>query len=122
MSDERAHTRKYELKKRAETMAQTRRRITEAAVELHGTIGPAQTTMSAVAEKAGVQRHTLYRHFPTEADLFGACSTHFFTENPLPDPESWQAIEEPRRTARTGSRRALRLLRAHRNHVQQRPA
>src|SRR3954467_12649660 len=76
--------RKYELKKRAEAMADTRQRITEAALELHGTIGPARTTVSAVAERAGVQRHTLYRHFPTEADLFGACSAHYAAANPLP--------------------------------------
>jgi AcrR family transcriptional regulator len=68
--------RKYELKRRADEMARTRRRIAEAAVELHGTVGPARTTLSAVAERAGVQRHTVYRHFPTEADLFGACSAH----------------------------------------------
>jgi AcrR family transcriptional regulator len=78
--------RKYELKKRAEAMAGTRLRITEAAVELHGSVGPARTTVSAVAERAGVQRHTVYRHFPTEADLFDACSTHFATLHPWPDP------------------------------------
>jgi len=77
-------------------MTATRRRITEAAVELHGTVGPARTTMSAVAERAGVQRHTLYRHFPGEAELFGACSGHFFAANPLPDPEPWREIGDPR--------------------------
>jgi Bacterial regulatory proteins, tetR family len=54
-------------------MAATRQRITEVAIELHGTVGPARTTLSAVAKQAGVQRHTVYRHFPTEADLFDAC-------------------------------------------------
>jgi AcrR family transcriptional regulator len=88
--------RKYELKRRAEEMAETRRRIAQAAVDLHGTIGPARTTLSGVAERAGVQRHTLYRHFPTEADLFAACSAHFFTANPWPDPEPWRAISDPR--------------------------
>ena len=87
--------RKYELKKRAEEMAETRRRITEAAVDLHGTIGPARTTLSAVAERAGVQRHTVYRHYPTEAELFGACSAHFFTAHPLPDLEAWRATSDP---------------------------
>ena len=87
--------RKYKLKKRADEMAETRRRITEAAVGLHGTVGPARTTLSAVAERAGVQRHTVYRHFPSEADLFGACSAHFFTANPWPDLESWRAIDDP---------------------------
>jgi len=89
--------RKYQLKKRADEMAETRRRITVAAVELHGTVGPARTTLSAVAERAGVQRHTLYRHFPDEAALFGACSAHFLAANPLPDLESWRAIGDPRR-------------------------
>ena len=96
MSLESSPKRTYRLKKRAATMTQTRQRIAEAAVELHGTVGPARTTMSAVAERAGVQRHTLYRHFPTEADLFGACSAHFFTLNPLPDLEPWRQIRDPR--------------------------
>jgi len=61
--------RKYEMKRRAERMEETRRRITEAAVELHETVGPARTTVSAVAEKARVQRHTYYRHFPQVEDL-----------------------------------------------------
>jgi AcrR family transcriptional regulator len=91
-----ASKRKYELKQRAQEMAATRRRITEAAVELHGTVGPARTTLSAVAERAGVQRHTVYRHFPTEAELFGACSAHFIAGNPLPDPAPWGAIGDPR--------------------------
>jgi len=77
-------------------MAETRHRIAAAAVELHGTVGPARTTMSAVANQAGVQRHTVYRHFPTEAELFGACSAHFFTQHPLPDIEPWRGISDPR--------------------------
>src|SRR3990172_7696259 len=95
MSRESPSKRKYELKKRAEEMAETRRRITEAAVGLHGTVGPARTTLSAVAKRAGVQRHTVYRHFPTEADLFGACSAHYFTANPWPDLEPWRTISDP---------------------------
>jgi AcrR family transcriptional regulator len=87
--------RKYQLKKRAEEMAETHRRITEAAIELHGTVGPSRTTLSAVAKRAGVERRTLYRHFPTEADLFAACSTHYFTTNPWPDLGSWRAIRDP---------------------------
>ena len=71
--------RKYELKKRAEEMAGTRARITEAAIELHGTVGPARTTLSAVARRAGVERRTLYRHFPSEGDLFAACSARIFS-------------------------------------------
>jgi AcrR family transcriptional regulator len=88
--------RKYELKKRAEGMAETRRRIGEAAIELHETVGPSRTTLSAVAERAGVERRTLYRHFRNEADLFAACSTHYFTANPWPDLRKWRAIRDPR--------------------------
>jgi AcrR family transcriptional regulator len=87
--------RKYEKKRRAETEAQTRLRITESAVELHGTVGPAQTTMSAVAEHAGVRRSTLYRHFPDERALFGACSAHWAAENPPPDITRWAEVEDP---------------------------
>ncbi|HEX5620798.1 MAG TPA: helix-turn-helix domain-containing protein [Solirubrobacteraceae bacterium] len=86
--------RKYELKKRAADMADTHQRITEAAIELHGTVGPSHTTLSAVAKRAGVERRTLYRHFPTEADLFAACSAHYFTANPLPDLDGWRAIRD----------------------------
>lgn len=88
--------RKYELKKRAEQMDETRLRITEAAIGLHGTVGPSRTTLSEVARRAGVERRTLYRHFPTEADLFAACSTHYFAANPWPDLGDWRAIRDPR--------------------------
>jgi len=87
--------RKYEKKRRAEAEAQTRLRITESAVELHGTLGPAQTTMSAVAEHAGVRRSTLYRHFPDERALFGACSVHWAESNPPQDISRWEQIEDP---------------------------
>lgn len=93
--DQKKPKRKYELKQRAAEMAATRLRIIEAAVELHGTIGPTRTTLTAVAEHAGVQRHTVYRHFPTEADLFGACSSHYLATNPWPDLERWRAIDDP---------------------------
>jgi AcrR family transcriptional regulator len=92
MSDQK---RKYEKKSRAEAEAQTRLRITESAVELHGTLGPARTTMSAVAEHAGVRRSTLYRHFPDERALFGACSAHWAEANPPPDISRWGAIVDP---------------------------
>jgi AcrR family transcriptional regulator len=95
VSREIAPKRKYELKKRAEQVGETRRRITEAAIDLHGTVGPSRTTMSAVAERAGVERRTLYRHFPTEADLFAACGAHYFMANPWPDLGNWRAIRDP---------------------------
>jgi AcrR family transcriptional regulator len=95
MSREMPTKRKYELKKRAEQVGETRLRITEAAIELHGSVGPSRTTMSAVAERAGVERRTLYRHFPSESDLFAACSTHYFTANPWPELGNWRAIRDP---------------------------
>jgi AcrR family transcriptional regulator len=95
MSREIRPKRKYELKKRAEEMAETHLRITEAAIELHGTVGPSRTTLSAVANRAGVERRTLYRHFPTEAELFAACSSHYFAANPWPDLDDWRAIPDP---------------------------
>ena len=87
--------RKYQLKKRAERQEETRRRIVEAAIDLHGTIGPARTTVSAIAERAGVQRHTYYRHFPDDRSLFTACSGLYTERNPPPDPERWREIRDP---------------------------
>jgi AcrR family transcriptional regulator len=87
--------RKYEMKRRAERMQETRRRIAEAAVELHQTVGPARTTVSAIAEKAGVQRHTYYAHFPELKDLYRACTAHNLERNPMPDPYRWAEISGP---------------------------
>jgi len=93
-------TRKYELKKRAKRQAETRQRIVDAAVGLHTTLGPAQTSYSAIAKKAGVQRHTLYAHFPDEASLFWACSSHWLVAHPMPDPSRWACLADPRRRLR----------------------
>jgi AcrR family transcriptional regulator len=100
MSEEN-HKRPYRKKRRAELEGETRRRITESAVELHGTVGPSRTSMSAVAERAGVRRSTLYRHFHDEAALFEACSSHWAAENPPPDITAWAAIEDPDERLRT---------------------
>jgi AcrR family transcriptional regulator len=97
-------TRPYTLKHRAAQQAETRKRIVEAAVELHGSIGPALTTISMVAERAGVQRHTLYAHFPDERSLFLACSGRAFERDPLPDAEVWRAIKDRRERLRVGLR------------------
>ena len=86
--------RSYRKRKRAKAEEDTRRRITEATVELHGTVGPANTTVTDVAKLAGVSRMTVYNHFPTEVDLFTACSTHWAKQNPFPDPSSW-TVEGP---------------------------
>jgi AcrR family transcriptional regulator len=94
--------RKYQLKQRAKRQEETRRRIVEAAVELHGIVGPARTTILALAERAGVERPTVYRHFPTMESLFRACSSHHWTENPPPDPNQWLAINDPEARLRRG--------------------
>jgi AcrR family transcriptional regulator len=91
----RASSRPYRKLERARREEETRRRITEAAVELHGTLGPANTTLTEVAKLAGVSRMTVYNHFPTEAELFVACSTHWAAHNPFPDPATWTAIADP---------------------------
>lgn len=88
-------TRKYELKQRAESLSATRARIVAATVELHDSLGPARTTISAIAERAGVQRLTVYRHFPDERSLFEACSNHWAAENPAPDPAAWAVVDDP---------------------------
>ncbi len=87
--------RRYRMKARAEAEAETRLRITESAVDLHGTLGPAQTSVSAVAERAGVRRSTVYRHFPDERALFGACSAHWAEQNPPPEIGAWAAMKDP---------------------------
>ncbi len=88
--------------KRADDVAETRQRIVEAAVHLHGTIGPAATTISALAEEAGVTRLTVYRHFPDDDTLVAACSQHWYATQDLPDLPAWQAIADPEQRLRTG--------------------
>ena len=87
--------RPYTKTRRAELEQQTRERITEAAVELHGSLGPARTTISAIAQRADVQRATVYRHFPDEESLFAACSAHWRAQNEPPDLAAWAAIRDP---------------------------
>ena len=87
--------RPYVMKRRAELEEHTRARITESTVELHDTLGPSRTSISAIAEHAGVRRSTVYRHFPDEESLFAACSSHWRAANPPPDLGRWGAIEEP---------------------------
>ena len=87
--------RSYQLRVRADAMERTRARITQAAIDLHGSIGPAATTMSAVAERAGVTRATLYRHFPNDEALLKACSAEWRSANPAPNPEQWATVPDP---------------------------
>jgi AcrR family transcriptional regulator len=93
-------TRPYRKKRRAELEEQTRLRITESAVELHEEVGPARTSISAVAERAGVRRSTVYRHFPDDEALFAACSAHWRAANPPPDPAPWAGVEDPQERVR----------------------
>jgi AcrR family transcriptional regulator len=98
MTDER---RTYRMTRRAELEAETRLRITESTVALHGTLGPAYTSISAIAEHAGVRRSTVYRHFPDEAALYDACSTHWLAAHPAPDLAAWRAVKDPDERLRT---------------------
>ncbi|MFT3722804.1 MAG: TetR/AcrR family transcriptional regulator [Hyphomonadaceae bacterium] len=100
----RSQTRKYTLGKRAESQAETRARIVEAAIDLHSTVGPARTTISMIAGKAGVQRHTLYAHFPDEWSIALACSGLSMERNPPPDAEAWRGIGARDERLRTGLR------------------
>lgn len=92
---------KYKLKRRAERQEETRLRIARAAIELHGTVGPSKTTMSALAEEAGVSRPTLYSHFPDELSLLKVCSSLDLSENPPPDPDPWDKIADPEERLRS---------------------
>jgi AcrR family transcriptional regulator len=95
MSSQSKNGRKYELKARAESQERTRQRIAQAAAELHGTVGPAQTTVAEIARRAGVSRLTVYKHFPDTASLYPACSAHYAREHPLPDLGEALAPEDP---------------------------
>jgi len=94
--------RSYQLKSRAESRDRTRRKIVEAAVSLHQAKGIAATSMNDIAERAGVGKVTVYRHFPDEAALLGACSGLYFGRHPFPDPECWRGIADPRERLRRG--------------------
>ena len=101
MSDQK---RPYRMKRRAESEARTRLRITESAVALHEELGPARTTIGAIADRAGVRRSTVYRHFRDEEELFAACSSHWRAANPPPDVGAWAAIADPAERAEAALR------------------
>jgi len=96
--------RSYRLRQRAERQDETRQRIVDAAVELHQTKGLTATTISDIAERANVGRVTVYRHFPDEESLVGACSGQYFERHPFPDPTQWGSIEDPLAKLRRGLR------------------
>lgn len=103
--------RRYELKKRAEGQEETRQRLVAATVELHQTVGPARTTVSAIADRAGVERKTFYRHFPDPDAILEACSAHYRSLNPPPDPHDWLEIQDPRERLHHGLAAAYRYYR-----------
>ncbi|MGW6709385.1 TetR/AcrR family transcriptional regulator [Streptomyces sp. NPDC054956] len=114
MSDQQrsSNTRGYEMRKRAEGVGLTRQRIVEAAVHLHGTVGPAATSIAAIADRAGVTRLTVYRHFPDETALFQACSGHWLSQQQPPQPEEWGAIGDPVERLTAGLADLYRFYRA----------
>ncbi|MFO7653984.1 MAG: TetR/AcrR family transcriptional regulator [Candidatus Krumholzibacteriia bacterium] len=103
------------MKARARRLAETRQRITEAAVRLHETVGPARTTVSEVARLAGVQRMTVYNHFPSDVELLDACSGHWLAQNPPPDPAAWTAVADPQERLLTALRQLYAWYRAGRD-------
>jgi len=104
MVESKQSKRKYEMKKRAERQRETRRRIVEATVELHRTQGPARTTISEIAKRAGVNRLTVYNHFPDVTDLLRACSRSWTERHPAPDPTPWAQISDPQERLQTALR------------------
>jgi AcrR family transcriptional regulator len=92
----------YRKTKRADDERRTRARIVDAAEELHGTLGPSRTTISAIAERAAVTRATVYRHFADDEALFLACSAQWLARQQLPTPAAWLAVADPRERLRAG--------------------
>lgn len=94
--------RRYTLRRRQARSDETRERITAAAFDLHATIGPSRTTISAIAERAGVQRHTVYSHFPDLDTLYEACTAHGMRVSNIPEPSDWEAVSDPKARLRYG--------------------
>lgn len=105
-------SRSYRMTKRADTIETTRMKIVEATVALHGTVGPAATTVLGIAERAGVTRATVYRHFPDEVALFQACSSHWLGQQDPPNPPLWAEYDEPIERLRVGLADLYRFYRA----------
>jgi AcrR family transcriptional regulator len=107
-----SNSRPYRMRRRAEQVDETRQRIVEAAVALHGSVGLAATTVAAVADLANVTRLTVYRHFPDQTALFDACSAHWVARQQLPDPVAWSQIGDPAARLRAGLADLYRFYRA----------
>lgn len=100
------------MRRRAENVAETRQRIVEAVVHLHGTVGPAHTTIAGIAEQANVTRLTVYRHFPAEEQLYAACAAHWLSQQDPPDPSRWAQLSDPGERLRAGLTDLYRYYRA----------
>ena len=83
------------MRRRAEQQEETRQRIVSATVALHQEAGLLGTTVSDIAARAGVERATVYRHFPDDRSLITACTAHYFRQHPIPDDALWWDIDEP---------------------------
>jgi AcrR family transcriptional regulator len=105
--------RRYRMGRRQEALDETRQRIAAAAFELHGEIGPSRTTISAIAERAGVQRHTVYNHFPDLESLFRACTAHGMSVMGIPEAEPWRTIPDPVERLRYGLNALYRVYRTN---------
>ena len=103
--------RHYELKERAVRQQETRQRIVDVTVALHQEVGPARTTVTEIARRAGVGRVTVYNHFPDDVALLGACSAHFVAGHPPPDPGAWSTIADPDARLRTALEEAYAYYR-----------
>jgi AcrR family transcriptional regulator len=114
LKDGAAEPRGYRLRARADKQAETHRALAKAAFELHSSVGPAKTTISAIAERAGVQRLTVYRHFADQEAIFAACTAHAFELDPPPYPVAWVPIANPETRLRTALTDAYGYY--HRNH------
>lgn len=90
------------MSRRSEQISGTRQRIVDAAVALHGSVGPARTTIAGIADRAGVTRLTVYRHFADDEALFSACSAHWLSQQRLPDPAEWSREDQPLERLRVG--------------------
>jgi AcrR family transcriptional regulator len=110
--DRSTKSRSYRMTRRAEGVAETRQRIVEATVELHGMVGPAGSTIAGIAERAGVTRLTVYRHFPTEEALYAACSAHWLARQDPPDPARWTHLTDPSDRLRAALTDLYRFYRA----------
>ena len=113
--------RKYELKARAEAQEATRARIAAAAASLHEEVGVGKTTVADIARRAGVQRLTVYNHFPDLNALLPACTAHYLAEHPRPALEPAFALADPAERLRAVLTPALRLVPRERADAAARP-